>query len=128
MGTAYEMRTVRLIDITLPSAIVHTFPGPRFGGDGIRDILQHEGGPLAAILLKPNTGQPSEHYARFAKDAALAGIDYIKEDEMQLDHPACPLLARVRDDTRCVTRCRADNGQARNVRTEYYCWQSTTTY
>lgn len=97
LGTAYEMKKVRLTDIELPLEVVKNFPGPKFGDDGIRTYLQQEdiNKPLVALLLKPNTGQPSEHYARFAKEAALAGVDYMKEDELQLNHPACPLVDRV---------------------------------
>ena len=98
LGTAYEMKRVRLIDMQLPQEVVEDFPGPKFGDEGVRDILKKDNldKPLVALLLKPNTGQPSEHYARFAKEAALAGVDYIKEDELQLNHPACPLLDRVK--------------------------------
>ncbi len=98
LGTAYEMTKVRLIDIQLPRDVVRNFPGPKFGDEGIRHIIKKENldQALVALLLKPNTGQSSEHYARFAKEAALAGVDYIKEDELQFNHPACPLLDRVK--------------------------------
>lgn len=98
LGTAYEMNKVRLVDIRLPQEVVEDFPGPKFGDEGIRNILKKENKDraLVALLLKPNTGQPSDHYARFAKEAALAGVDYLKEDELQFNHPVCPLLNRVR--------------------------------
>src|SRR6266568_2652963 len=98
LGTAYEMNKIRLVDIELPQAVVESFPGPRFGDVGIRDLVREKyfDRALVALLLKPNTGQPSEYYARLAKEAALAGVDYLKEDELQLNHPACPLLDRVK--------------------------------
>lgn len=97
LGTAYEMARVRLIDMQLPDHVVSAFPGPAFGSPGIRSWLGHESvRPLVALLLKPNTGQPSEHYAEYARQAALAGVDYIKEDELQFNHPVCPLLDRTR--------------------------------
>lgn len=98
LGAAYQMEKVRLLDWILPNEVSQHFPGPKFGVAGIRELLGQEvgGKPLVALLLKPNTGQPSEHYARFAKEAALGGVNYIKEDELQLNHPACPLLDRVR--------------------------------
>lgn len=97
LGTAYEMEKVRLIDMKLPQSVVDTFLGPQFGVDGIRKILNKKDVHQAfvALLLKPNTGQPSEHYAKFAKQAALAGVDYIKEDELQFNHPHCSLVERV---------------------------------
>lgn len=98
LGTAYEMSKVRLIDMELPQEMVEDFPGPKFGDDGIRRLIGKEklDRPLVALLLKPNTGQPSEHYARLAKEAALAGVDYLKEDELQFNHPACSLVDRTK--------------------------------
>lgn len=97
LGTAYEMSKIRLVGLELPLDIAALFPGPAFGSAGIRKWLGRDdpAEPLVALLLKPNTGQPSTHYARFAREAALAGVDYIKEDELQLNHPACPLLDRT---------------------------------
>lgn len=98
LGTAYEMGKVRLIDIELPKEVVEDFLGPKFGEEGVRHFLEKDNrnSPLVALLLKPNTGQPSEHYAHFAKEAALAGVDYIKEDELQFNHSTCPLIDRVK--------------------------------
>lgn len=98
LGTAYEMDKVRLINIKLPKEVAKNFLGPKFGDEGIRNILRknNPNTPLVALLLKPNTGQPSEHYARLAKEAALAGADYIKEDELQFNHSVCPLIDRVK--------------------------------
>lgn len=104
LGTAYEMSRIRLIDITLPMEVVECFPGPSFGSNGIRELVNQPNPnyPLTALLLKPNTGQPSKHYACLAKEAALGGIDYIKEDELQLNHPACPLIDRVQEIVRAL--------------------------
>jgi ribulose 1,5-bisphosphate carboxylase large subunit-like protein len=98
LGTAYEMSKVRLVDIALPMDVVNCFPGPGFGSVGVRKLVNKSNSrcPLTAILLKPNTGQPSEHYARLAREAALGGIDYIKEDELQFNHSLCPLTERVK--------------------------------
>lgn len=104
LGTAYEMSKVRLIDINLPKQVVSNFPGPKFGSKGIRRLLENKrpAKPLVALLLKPNTGQPTKHYAKFAKEAALAGVDYIKEDEMQFNLFTCPLIERVRKIVDCL--------------------------
>lgn len=113
LGTAYEMSKVRLLDMQLPESVVKNFLGPKFGDEGIRKILKkkNKNEPLVALLLKPNTGQPSEHYARFAKEAALAGVDYIKEDELQLNHPSCPLLDRVKKIVKALKDVEEKTGQ-----------------
>lgn len=113
LGTAYEMSKVRLVDMELPQEVVSDFPGPKFGDIGVRRLIkkQDTNRPLVALLLKPNTGQPSEHYARFAKEAALAGADYIKEDELQLNHPACPLVDRVKKIVTALAEAEQITGQ-----------------
>lgn len=113
LGTAYEMSKVRLVDMQLPQSVVENFPGPKFGDEGVRDFIKKEDfdRALVALLLKPNTGQPSEHYARFAKEAALAGADYMKEDELQLNHPACPLADRVKKILAALTDAEQITGQ-----------------
>ncbi len=113
LGTAYEMEKVRLVDVELPSEIVSKFKGPAFGSIGIRDILNRpkSNKPLAALLLKPNTGQPSEYYAELAKNAILAGFDYIKEDELQFNHPACPLQDRVKKIVKAINSASNTTGR-----------------
>lgn len=113
LGTAYEMRKVRLVDLELPQEVVEDFPGPKFGDEGVRRLIKKKNldRPLVALLLKPNTGQPSSHYARFAKEAALAGVDYIKEDELQFNHPACPLLERVKKIVAALAEAEKTTGQ-----------------
>lgn len=113
LGTAYEMKKARLIDMQLPEEVIRNFPGPKFGDSGVREFLQQGDfdRAIVSLLLKPNTGQPSEHYARFAKEAALAGVDYMKEDELQLNHPACPLADRVRKILDALTEAEQTTGQ-----------------
>lgn len=113
LGTAYEMERVRLIDMKLPKEMTNVFPGPKFGDEGIREFLGKKDfdRAIVALLLKPNTGQPSEHYARFAKEGALAGVDYMKEDELQLNHPACPLADRVRKILQALMESEQTTGQ-----------------
>ena len=113
LGTAYEMKRVRLTDMELPRSVVETFPGPKFGSSGVRAYIRKEDfdQALVALLLKPNTGQPSEHYARFAKEAALPGVDYIKEDELQLNHKACPLADRVKKILSALQEAEQTTGQ-----------------
>lgn len=86
-GTAYEIDRGRLVDLKLPAEYVRQFPGPQFGIAGLRELYGTTGScvPHAAILLKPNTGQPPEHYAFIAATAARGGAHYIKDDEMKVN-------------------------------------------
>lgn len=113
LGTAYEMSQVRLVNMNLPIEVTDCFPGPHFGSNGIRRLVNEPNPdhPLTALLLKPNAGQPSEHYAHLAKEAALGGIDYIKEDELQFSHSLCPLTDRVAKITESLKQAKQITGR-----------------
>lgn len=98
LGIAYGFKAIKLIALDIPEEVTNDFPGPRFGTAGIRERLAKPSPetPLAGILLKPNTGQPTSYYVELATSAAKAGFDYIKEDELQFSHPECPLEERVK--------------------------------
>jgi ribulose-bisphosphate carboxylase large chain len=112
-GTAYEMKKIILKDIKMPENVLTDFPGPQFGDMYIRKKLGIENlnKPLTALLLKPNTGQITEHYARFAKEAAMGGINYIKEDELQFNHINCPLEERVVGILKVLEEVKQKNGR-----------------
>jgi ribulose-bisphosphate carboxylase large chain len=70
---------VELLDVQFPRGYEKSFPGPRFGIDGLRKITGAEQRPLTCTALKPQ-GSSVEHLARLAHTFALAGIDVIKDD------------------------------------------------
>lgn len=88
-GTAYEIDRGRLVDLKLPSEYLRQYRGPKIGVAGLRKLYgtNKTGAPQAAILLKPNTGQPPAHYAFIAEAAAKGGAHYIKDDEMKVNTP-----------------------------------------
>lgn len=73
---------IKLLDIRFPKRYVEGFKGPKFGIEGIRSILGVEKRPLINNMIKPCTGYPAEFGAKLAYDAALGGIDMIKDDEL----------------------------------------------
>ena len=89
-GTAYEIDEGRLIDLNLPEDYRKQFLGPKFGLDGLRKIYgtSENNQPHAAILLKPNTGQPEEHFSLIAEMATRGGVNYVKDDEMKVNTPS----------------------------------------
>ena len=89
-GTAYEIDEGRLIDLNLPEDYRKQFLGPKFGVDGLRKIYgtSENNQPHAAILLKPNTGQPEEHFSLIAEMATRGGVNYVKDDEMKVNTPS----------------------------------------
>lgn len=53
------------------------FPGPRFGVEGLRRLMNVRDGPLLCTALKP-MGNCSKDFAEMAYSFAKGGIDIIK--------------------------------------------------
>lgn len=97
-GNLFELKPVtglRLLDIRLPLAFAAAYPGPRFGIAGTRRLAGVEGRPLVGTIIKPSVGLGPEKTAALVGDLCRAGIDFIKDDELQSDGPACPFDRRV---------------------------------
>ncbi len=98
-GNLFELRQfsgLRLLDIRLPEAFGAPYPGPQFGVAGTRRLAGVEIGPLIGTIVKPSIGLTAEATAELARVLAGAGIDFIKDDELQADGPDCPFEDRVR--------------------------------
>jgi ribulose-bisphosphate carboxylase large chain len=98
-GNLFELIQVsglRLLDLRLPEAFAERYPGPKFGVAGTRRLAGVETGPLIGTIVKPSVGFGPEDTAALTKTLCEAGIDFIKDDELQSDGPACPFDDRVR--------------------------------
>jgi ribulose-bisphosphate carboxylase large chain len=65
--------------LDFPDSFLENFKGPRFGRDGIRDLVEVYHRPLISTALKP-IGLSSEQLAEMAYQCALGGLDIIKDD------------------------------------------------
>ena len=98
-GNLFELRAfsgLRIEDFRLPPAFAEAGPGPRFGPDGTRRLSGVERGPLIGTIVKPSVGLTPEGTAELVREMAEAGLDFVKDDELQADGPACPFEARAR--------------------------------
>ncbi len=98
-GNLYELRPVhslRLLDMTLPEAFANAYPGPAFGVSGTRSLCGVPKAPLIGTIIKPSVGLSASDTAAMVAQLCEAGIDFIKDDELQADGPACPFDERVR--------------------------------
>lgn len=93
-GGAYAGGGLVLDRIVLSEEIARVFPGPVFGGAEIVHQCSRSR-YLLGLLLKPNLGAAAEYFAEVAAAAAAGGIDYIKEDELNLTSDDAPRLQRV---------------------------------
>nr|VDD89039.1 RuBisCO long chain, Form III-like [uncultured archaeon] len=75
---------MRIYDIKLPKKIVESFPGPKFGVEGIRKLLNKPKGCLVITVPKPKIGRTDKEQAELAKILFNSGkgtYDGIKDDE-----------------------------------------------
>jgi ribulose-bisphosphate carboxylase large chain len=98
-GNLFELKQfsgLRIEDMRLPPAFADAYPGPRFGVDGTRRLAGVERRPLIGTIVKPSVGLTAEDTADLVHTLAEAGIDFIKDDELQSDGPSCPFEDRAR--------------------------------
>lgn len=97
-GNLFELQQfsgLRLIDLAPPRAFAETYQGPAFGITGTRELAGVSSGPLVGTIIKPSVGLSPDQTAEIVKDLVEAGIDFIKDDELQADGPHCPFDERV---------------------------------
>ena len=109
-GNLFELKCVaglRLTDLHFPAGFVAACPGPAFGVGGTRRLAGVDGRPLVGTIVKPSVGLGPEDTAAMVETLCAAGIDFIKDDELQVDGTSCPFDARVRA-VMAVIRAHAD--------------------
>lgn len=87
---------LKLLDLKFPSEFTSKFQGPKFGTQGVRDILGVETRPLLNNMIKPCTGYTPEVGVKLFGRAVRGGVDIVKDDELIADPPFCPRLDRVK--------------------------------
>lgn len=97
LGNVSSAGQVKLLDLAFPKAYVERYQGPKFGVQGLRDLLGVQDRPLLNAMIKPNVGWTPEEGVKLFYEAARGGCDVIKDDElMPADEINCPLVKRVK--------------------------------
>ncbi len=97
-GNLFELKQfsgLRLLDLRLPEAFATANPGPGFGVEGTRRLCGVEARPLIGTIVKPSVGLDASGTAALVDVLCGAGIDFIKDDELQADGPGCPFEDRA---------------------------------
>lgn len=102
---------IKLLDITFPHSFLEHFEGPRFGVEGLRDLLGVYERPLFLGVVKPNIGLPPDAFAELAYQSWLGGLDIAKDDEMLSDIEWSPLSVRAEKAGRARLRSEQVTGE-----------------
>jgi ribulose-bisphosphate carboxylase large chain len=92
------LKRARLVDLDLPNSFTRALPGPAAGIAGIRRAVgtQRSRRPHGGTIVKPKVGLDPKQTAAACKQAALGGLDLIKDDETLTDQAFCPIDERAR--------------------------------
>lgn len=73
---------VKLLDIEFSEEFTGKFRGPRYGIKGIQKFAGINDRPILLNMIKPCTGLTPKEGAKIFYEAALGGVDFIKDDEL----------------------------------------------
>ncbi|HID91364.1 TPA: ribulose 1,5-bisphosphate carboxylase [Candidatus Bathyarchaeota archaeon] len=108
-----SLNNVRLLDAEFPKAMVKAFRGPKFGIEGVRRLVGTEGDrrPHLGTIIKPKVGLNPRQTADVAYNAAMGGVDFIKDDETLTSQWFNPLEHRVSCVMEALDRVREETGR-----------------
>lgn len=87
---------VKLLDLEFSEDLKRSFPGPRFGIEGIREITGVHGQPLLMSIFKGVIGRDLTFLENQLRAQALGGVNVVKDDEILFDNSLTPFFERVR--------------------------------
>ena len=107
------LKNVRLLDIDLSKEIASVFPGPKFGIERIRRFVGtlRDRRPHVGTIVKPKVGLDPKQTATVAYEAALGGVDLIKDDETLTNQRFCPLEERVIRVMEAIDKAKGETGK-----------------
>ena len=97
-GNLFELSPfsgLRLQDLDVPAAFAEACPGPQFGIEGTREVVDVWDRPIVGTIIKPNVGLSPDETAALAETMAESGLDFIKDDELIADPPYSPVEERI---------------------------------
>jgi ribulose-bisphosphate carboxylase large chain len=105
------LKNLRLDDINLPSELVKSFKGPKFGVEGIRNLLKVYERPLVGTIIKPKLGLRTADHAKVAYDAWIGGCDIVKDDENLGSQRFNPFEERVAETLESRDKAQEETGE-----------------
>jgi len=108
-----KLNNVRLLDLSFPKEFVKAFKGPKFGIEGIRKLIgtTTTRRPHIGTIIKPKVGLSPRETAKVAYEAAIGGVDFIKDDETLSNQKFCPLEDRVSHVAEALDKVKEETGR-----------------
>ena len=104
------LKAVRLEDVEFPKSMLREFKGPKFGGEGLRQILDRPKKPLVGTIVKPKIGLSPKGMADYIYEAGMGGLTNGKDDETLSNQKFCPLEDRVVAIAEAIDRVKQETG------------------
>ncbi|MCR8849146.1 2,3-diketo-5-methylthiopentyl-1-phosphate enolase [Rossellomorea sp. SC111] len=87
---------VKLLDLEFSEDLKKSYPGPRFGIEGVRELTGVHGRPLLMSIFKGVIGRDLSFLEYQLRAQALGGVNVVKDDEILFDNSLTPFFERVR--------------------------------
>ncbi|WP_400260017.1 RuBisCO large subunit C-terminal-like domain-containing protein [Candidatus Methanomassiliicoccus intestinalis] len=104
------LKGVRLEDVTFPKSMLNDFLGPRFGSEGLREVLKRPAKPLVGTIVKPKIGLSPKETANYIYEAGMGGLTNGKDDETLSNQKFCPMEDRVVAVAEAIDRVKEETG------------------
>ncbi len=98
-GNLFELSPfsgLKLDELELPQDFTTAQSGPQFGIEGTRKLAAVYERPIIGTIIKPSVGLSPQETAALVSQLAEAGLDFVKDDELQANSPHSPLETRVK--------------------------------
>lgn len=105
-----ELKNVRLLSCRFPQSVIDKFPGPKFGIDGLRKVLDRKHRPLVGTIVKPKIGLDPKQTADYVYKCGLGGLTNSKDDETLVDQSFNRIEDRVPAIREAIDRVRDETG------------------
>ncbi len=112
-GNIFSMKVIdklRLEDLSLSTKYINSFLGPKFGINGVRQIMKIKHRPLVGSIIKPKVGLSAREHAQLAYDIWTNGIDVVKDDENLTDMKFNRFADRVREVSKLRKKAERETG------------------
>jgi ribulose-bisphosphate carboxylase large chain len=108
-----DIKNLRLNNIHFPRKIAKSFIGPKYGIEGVRDILKIYDRPIIGTIIKPKLGLVTKDHAKVAYEAWIGGCDVVKDDENLSSQSFNPFEDRVIQTLEARDRAQEETGESK---------------